>query len=134
MRIDGCCHCGAIRYVATIDPANLSVCHCTDCQTLSGSPYRVSILCGPEDIDINAGTPRVYRKIGDSGRTRLQYFCGDCGTPLFASDADPDIGVWSLRWGSVTQRHDLRPTRQIWCRSAEAWIGDVAALPGQATE
>lgn len=134
MRIDGSCHCGAIRYTATIDPAQVSVCHCTDCQTLTGSPYRVSVLCSSNDVTIVSGQTRIYRKTGDSGRVRLQQFCGDCGTPLFACDENPSVGVWSLRWGSIAQRHDLRPSRQIWCRSAEPWISELAAVPGQAVE
>jgi hypothetical protein len=134
VRIDGSCHCGAIRYTATIDPAQVSVCHCTDCQTLTGSPYRVSVLCSPNDVKIVSGQTRAYRKTGYSGRVRLQLFCGDCGTPLFACDENPNAGIWSLRWGSITQRHDLKPSRQIWCRSAEPWIGELAAVPGQAME
>jgi hypothetical protein len=42
MRIDGQCHCGAVTYQAEIDPEWVSICHCTDCQTLTGSPYRVT--------------------------------------------------------------------------------------------
>ncbi len=134
MHNDGNCHCGAIRYTAKIDPTRVSICHCTDCQTLTGSPYRVSVFCAPEDILIISGQAKEYRKAGDSGRTRLQLFCGDCGTPLFACDEDRSKGRWSLRWGSIAQRHELRPTRQIWCHSAEPWIGELAMLPGQSTE
>jgi hypothetical protein len=38
MKIDGGCHCGTVTYRADIDPGQVSVCHCTDCQTLTGSP------------------------------------------------------------------------------------------------
>ena len=41
MKIDGSCHCGNITYTAEIDPENVGLCHCTDCQTLSGSAARV---------------------------------------------------------------------------------------------
>ena len=134
MQIDGNCHCGAIHYTATIDPSQVSICHCTDCQVLTGSPYRVSVLCAPDNVQIVSGDTRVYRKTGDSGRIRLQHFCGDCGTPLFACDGDPRVGIWSLRWGSIAQRDELRPSRQIWCRSAIPWASELAALPGQAME
>ena len=42
MRIDGQCHCGFVTYEAEIDPEDVSICHCTDCQRLTGSPYRVT--------------------------------------------------------------------------------------------
>jgi hypothetical protein len=134
VHIDGSCHCRAIQYTATIDPAQVSICHCTDCQILTGSPYRVSVLCAPDAVRVVSGQTRIYRKRGDSGRIRLQHFCGDCGAPLFACDEDPTSGIWSLRWGSIAQRSEMRPSRQIWCRSAVPWIGELAALPGQETE
>jgi hypothetical protein len=42
MEVDGQCHCGRVTYRAAIDPAKVSICHCTDCQNLTGSPWRRS--------------------------------------------------------------------------------------------
>lgn len=44
MRIDGQCHCGRVRYVADIAPEQVSICHCTDCQSLTGSAFRVTVM------------------------------------------------------------------------------------------
>ena len=44
MHVDGSCHCGDITYAAEIDPAKVIICHCTDCQTLSKIPARMSML------------------------------------------------------------------------------------------
>ncbi len=38
MRIDGQCHCGHIAYEAEIDPDRVSICHCRDCQQMTGPP------------------------------------------------------------------------------------------------
>ena len=43
MKIDGACSCGSIRIEGEADPEAVSVCHCTDCQTASGSAFRVSV-------------------------------------------------------------------------------------------
>ncbi|MEO1544948.1 MAG: GFA family protein, partial [Pseudomonadota bacterium] len=40
MKITGGCHCGKITYEAVINLENVVVCHCTDCQRLSGSAFR----------------------------------------------------------------------------------------------
>src|SRR5689334_18981220 len=40
MKIDGRCHCGEITFEAEVDPDALHICHCTDCQTLSGSAFH----------------------------------------------------------------------------------------------
>ena len=52
MQIDGQCHCGRVTYRADIDPERVSICHCTDCQALTGSPYRVTAICSAEQIRI----------------------------------------------------------------------------------
>jgi len=44
MHIDGQCHCGRITFEADIDPDEVSICHCTGCQSLTGSPYRVTAI------------------------------------------------------------------------------------------
>jgi len=54
MKIDGSCHCGAIRYEAQIDPDKVVLCHCTDCQAMSGAPYRVNVPVLMEKLDIHS--------------------------------------------------------------------------------
>jgi hypothetical protein len=96
MNIDGQCHCGRVTYTADIDPARVSICHCTDCQTLTGSPYRVTVICPAEHIRMTGNAPKIYAKSGDNGRTRFQHFCGECGSPLFTSArVAPTIGEFA---------------------------------------
>ena len=47
MKIEGGCHCGGIRFEAEVDPAAVVICHCTDCQTFSGSAFRTVALTKP---------------------------------------------------------------------------------------
>jgi hypothetical protein len=130
MQINGQCHCGRVTYSAEIDPGKVLICHCTDCQQLSGSPYRVTVICSGDRISMTGGPAKIYVKTGDNGRTRFQHFCGDCGSPLFTSgEGGPDD--WGIRWGSIRQRDSLKPSRQIWCRSAAPWINDLQSLPGR---
>jgi len=44
MKIDGGCHCGNITYTAEVDLDRVGICHCTDCQTMTGSAYRVTVV------------------------------------------------------------------------------------------
>lgn len=134
MKIDGQCHCGYVRYEAQIDPQCVSVCHCVDCQMLTGSPYRVSVRAPRSSIRLTGNPPKVYIKTAQSGNRRLQYFCPECGSPLFASDDDGESGDWGIRWGSIRQRKELAPKRQFWCRSAVSWGDLVHDLPGRDTQ
>jgi hypothetical protein len=128
MKIDGRCHCGRITYEAELDPATVSVCHCTDCQTLSGSPWRASIRVAAGDLRFTGAQPRIYVKVAESGARRAQGFCENCGTPIYAADEHAPA-AYNLRIGAIVQRDQLRPYRQIWRRSALSWSCDLTSLP-----
>jgi hypothetical protein len=127
MHITGACHCGAISYEAEIDPATISVCHCTDCQTFSGSAFRTSVPAKRQDFKLT-GKPKVYVKTAESGNKRAQAFCAECGTHIYATSVE-DQKIFGLRTGTSHQRAQLIPVRQIWCQSAQAWTMDLEALP-----
>jgi hypothetical protein len=132
MDVTGRCHCGAITYRATVDPAKVSICHCTDCQRLTGSPYRVSIPAPAETFQLLSGTPKIYIKTADSGNKRAQGFCGNCGTPIYAA-AVSNTPAYGLRVGALDQRASLPPRRQIWCKSAVPWSASIGDIPKQET-
>ncbi|CCE05951.1 hypothetical protein BRAS3843_1500057 [Bradyrhizobium sp. STM 3843] len=62
MQIDGGCHCGRVTFAAEIDPEQVSICHCTDCQSLTGSAFRVTVVCSAEQVRLTGGTPKLYTK------------------------------------------------------------------------
>jgi hypothetical protein len=130
MKIDGGCHCGHIVYDAEIDPDKVRICHCTDCQMLSGSAFRTVVFTDPGSFKLRSGELATYVKTAESGNKRQQSFCPKCGTPIFSASPDDDPNkVHSLRVGSVRQRDRLIPKQQSWTRSAQAWLGDMNALP-----
>jgi hypothetical protein len=129
MKVQGHCHCGNLRFEAEVDPARVSICHCTDCQTLTGSVYRVSVPAAASDFVMRSGTPKIYLKMAASGNLRAQAFCAECGTPIYASAAE-NPQTYALRVGALEQRADLPPQRQIWCQSALPWATDIRGLAG----
>jgi hypothetical protein len=134
MQITGSCHCRAIRYEAEIEPAMMRVCHCTDCQTFSGSAFRVSVRAVPGSLQIRTGTPRVYTKTAESGNQLEQAFCEHCGAHLFGTVPGPEPKICSIRVGSIDQRDQLHPVAQIWTRSRLPWITGLDALPSSETQ
>lgn len=132
MRVDGRCHCGAIRYEAEVYPETAGICHCSDCQTLTGSAYRVTVRALAEDFVIH-GTPTVYVKTAESGTQRAHAFCPTCGSPVYATSVT-DPSTYSLRVGALTQRKELPPQRQIWCDSALHWSMNIEGLEKHARQ
>ena len=130
MNIDGQCHCGEIAYEAVIDPSQAFICHCEDCQSFSGAPFRVRILAPADQFALTRGKPRTYTKIADSGAPRVMHFCGECGTQIYGSDADDDTLPVSISGGTVRQKASIRPVAQAWCRSRLPWLSELADIPG----
>ena len=127
MKIDGACHCGLIKYDAAIDPGKVVVCHCTDCQTLSGSAFRIVVGAARDDFHLRGGQPKIYVKTTESGVKRAQAFCPECGTPIYSAAA-ADTSAFGIRVGTIRQRAELRPNRQYWCRSALPWVKDLGSV------
>jgi len=134
MKVDGGCHCGSIRYEAEIDPANVVICHCADCQTLSGSAFRIVVPTEAGTFRLLAGTPKVYVKTAESGTKREQTFCRHCGTPIYAAPVGEGAEVVRLRVGTIRQRDQLVPRDQYWFRSAQAWLGQLPTIKTTETQ
>ena len=128
MHVTGRCHCGKIAYEAELDPAGVSICHCSDCQMLTGSAYRVSVRVPADAFRMLSGEPKIYIKTADSGAKRAHTFCADCGAPVYSSDVTTPK-FYSLRVGCLDQRAELAPSKQIWCKSAMPWSRDLSPLP-----
>ena len=126
MKINGQCFCGAIAYQATLVSPDISLCHCSDCQALSGSPYRATVTAMEPDFAVTGGEPAFYVKTGSSGRKSTQYFCATCGSNLFRrSEGEDRVGI---RIGTIAQRGLLRPARQSWVGSGLPWAQDLGGL------
>jgi hypothetical protein len=128
MQIDGACHCGAVTFTAEIDPGRVMVCHCADCQVLSGAPFRAVVAASIETLAVRGAT-RSYVKVAQSGNRRAQVFCPECATPLWATAPENPTAV-VIRLGCVRQKAQLRPAVQIWQHSALPWLQELASVPG----
>ena len=130
MKITGGCHCGKVRYQAEADPARSFICHCTDCQKISGSAYRTLVQVSEDTFRLTSGKLKSYVKTADSGNDRPQEFCSDCGAHIYATSTEPYPRILNIRLGTVDQRDDIKPKKQIWMRSAQTWASNLSDIPG----
>jgi hypothetical protein len=124
MKVEGQCHCGELSFEAEIDPETVRICHCTDCQTIAGAAYRVNVTATAEHFRLRTGSPKIYTRIAESGNPRANAFCANCGTHIYSA-APLNPPSYSLRVGTLKERGQLRPKRQIWFRSAQPWVTDI---------
>ena len=130
MRIDGGCSCGAIKIEGEADPEKTQVCHCTDCQTGTGSAFRVSTPVPGATFRMTGQPTNYVKTTAESGNPRVQAFCPQCGSSIYSTT--PGDGVqasYMVRVGILRQRDQLLPQRQNWFRSSRSWVTDLAAIP-----
>jgi hypothetical protein len=128
MKLDGGSHCGSITYEAEIDPGEVRICHCTNCQTLSGTAFRTMVPV-PEDVFTLSGDPKSYVRTAESGAKRAQAFCPECGAPIYSTAVGGGPKVHDIRLGTARQRDELPPKAQVWFRSAQHWLTDLNSIP-----
>lgn len=128
MKVDGRCHCGRIAYEAEVDPEKVLICHCTDCQELSGAAFRVVVRAPRDSFKLLSGQPKEYIKQAESGTRMIQAFCPDCGSPIYGAHTDSPA-FYGIRVTALRQRDKLSPKLQIWCRSELPWVDDTRSLP-----
>lgn len=132
MQVHGACHCGQVTFTAEIDPSKVMICNCSDCQTLSGAPFRAIAQASIESLKL-VGPTKTYVKTAESGNRRAQVFCPECATPLYSSAVENPPAV-TLRLGCVAERAQLKPGLQLWQHSAMPWVTELGAIPGVQTQ
>ena len=82
MKIDGSCNCGTITIEGEADRATVTVCHCTDCQTSSGSAFRVAVPVKGDVFKVS-GRPAIYIKTTAESGNRARRRSARPAAPRF---------------------------------------------------
>ena len=94
MKIDGRCHCGYVTYEAEIDPEKVIICHCLDCQVLSGSAFRTMAQSREGTFKLRSGQLKIYVKTADSGTSaRAGVLPGMWDAPIQSGHAETGHGL-----------------------------------------
>ena len=128
MKITGGCHCEKVRYCAEIDPNKIMLCHCTDCQRMSGSAFRGVVVTSDASLELVGDVKDYVKTTARSGTPRVQAFCPECGTHLYstaAQDMPKGTKPYMIRLGTVDQQDQLTPNMEIWCSSRKHWLNAV---------
>ncbi|KAL1956385.1 hypothetical protein VTO42DRAFT_7368 [Malbranchea cinnamomea] len=126
--VSGSCLCRNLSYHISEDTSlKPAICHCLDCQKLSGSTYSTNLLVPFSSFDVH-GTPKTYRRKGDSGKDVTLNFCDNCGHTLFVT-AETMPGLVIVKAGTVDDRNWLNshsPSVEIYCKDKLGWLPQLA--------
>jgi hypothetical protein len=127
MTLTGTCRCAAITYSLSSDaPIAVYACHCTNCQTWSGSSFALHSLL-PEGALTPSG-PLTEYAYEENGQHARHYLCGNCHTRIYnTTSAAP--GLWVLRAATLDNSPQLTPMAHIWTRHKQAWLNLPQDIP-----
>jgi len=103
-----------------MDPERLYTCHCTECQTQSGSAFGMTMLVRENTLNVT-GRLKEFIRISDKGNTVKAYFCPECGIRIYGKPGYIK-GVLSLKPGTLDDTSWLKPKTALWVKSSQGWF------------
>lgn len=79
--------CGAVRYTIEGEPLSKALCHCRDCQKITGSTYSTNAVYKDSGFKVTQGQPKTHSAKGDTGNTitsSFWYVAGMCKSDSIA--------------------------------------------------
>ena len=120
--LEGGCACGAVRYRLTEAPMFVHCCHCTCCQTETGSAFVLNALIEAEQVELLAGAPEPVVTPSESGRGQQIWRCPECRVALWSNYGGAVDQLRFVRIGTLHTPAALPPDVHIYTRSKLPWV------------
>jgi len=122
---EGGCTCGALRYALATAPMVVHCCHCTDCQTETGSAFAVNAVIESDRVAVLKGEPAYVMTPSASGKGQEIARCPECRVALWSHYAGSGRATSFIRVGTLDDPGAMPPDVHIFARSKLPWV----ALP-----
>ena len=119
---EGGCACGAVRYRLTDAPMFIHCCHCTACQTETGSAFALNALIEADRVETLAGAPEPLTIPTESGLGQQVWRCPDCRVALWSNYGGAVDLLRFVRVGTLDEPAALPPDVHIYTRSKLPWV------------
>jgi hypothetical protein len=119
---EGGCTCGAVRYRLSDAPMFVHCCHCTSCQTETGSAFVLNALIESDRVETLAGAPEPVMTPSESGRGQQIWRCPDCRVALWSNYGGAADILRFVRIGTLDEPGALPPDVHIYTRSKLPWV------------
>lgn len=131
--LHGGCLCGAVRYTLAGNVRfNAYACHCTDCQTRSGSAFGIQLGAMLVDLTVTGDLVEGHYSQPSGARATI-VACAKCLTRIYAAN-DQRPGFVNLRAGILDNSREAVPAFHLWVTSKQAWIVIPDDVPSLATQ
>ena len=116
--LDGSCLCGGVRFRVTAPFAGFHHCHCHTCRKAHATVYGSSAVVPAPALEFLQGRERL--KAFESSPGKKRWFCGECGSHVYAA-YDDRPGEVVLRVGLLDDTGGQRAHAHIWLSHKPSW-------------
>jgi hypothetical protein len=127
--LEGGCACGGVRYRLNGAPMFVNCCHCTSCQTETGSAFVLNALIESDRVETLAGAPEPVMTPSESGRGQQIWRCPDCRIALWSNYGGSADILRFVRIGTLGDPGALPPDAHIYTRSKLPWLRLPDSVP-----
>jgi len=125
----GACACGAVRYRLNDAPMFVHCCHCTACQTETGSAFVLNALIESAGVELRAGAPEPVLIPSESGKGQQVWRCPRCRVAVWSNYGGAVDLLRFVRVGTLDVPAALPPDVHIYTRSKLPWVTLPAGVP-----
>ncbi len=119
----GGCICGAVRYELLDEPLFIQACHCTQCQTATGSAFILTMILEAHNFKtVSEGPTDTYTMKLGSGSLADGHFCGECHSGVWGNPHGQTDGIVYIRGGTLDDTTSIVPAAHIFTKSKQDWV------------
>ena len=121
---EGGCTCGHIRYRMTGDPIIVHCCHCSWCQTQTGSAFVINALTEAENVELLQGAVEEIATPSPSGKGQTIARCPKCHVAVWSNYFMGGLRerVRFVRVGTLDDPGAVPPDVHIFTETKLPWV------------
>lgn len=121
------CSCGQLSISLNGEPEHVFICHCRECQLVTGSAFGVSTYWPRTAVAEMTGRSTSYTRSSFSGRSLTNHFCPVCGgRPYWFAEFLP--GHVGVALGCFGQDDLPAPKEEYWTSRKHPWVSFACSL------
>jgi hypothetical protein len=128
-KLEGGCACGSVRYRLLDAPMFVHCCHCSCCQSETGSAFVLNALIEADRVAVLQGAPEPLLIPSESGRGQQIWRCPDCRVALWSNYGGAVDLLRFVRVGTLDTPAALPPDVHIYTRSKLPWVALPEGVP-----
>ncbi len=129
LSLEGGCACGHVRYQLLRAPMFVHCCHCTCCQTETGSAFAINAMVESDQVELLEGEVESIDTPSPSGLGQLIVRCPACKVAVWSHYGGARQAIKFVRVGSLDEPDACPPDIHIYTSTKQNWVQLSAEVP-----